>query len=158
LYCLNIYPMRYLSIFLLIVLCSFKAVTTDDTPKANQICGKWMSAKKDIIVEVYPYKNTFKARIVWFNGGVTKEKPMESITDIKNPDKNLRNRKVLGLPVVENLTYDPKSNSWEGGKIYEVQSGKYWNAAATLENNNLLKVKGYWHVKMLGKTLTFTRV
>lgn len=150
--------MRLLSILILVVLCSFRSVPVDEMSDANRICGKWESSGKDLVVEVYPYKNTFRAKMIRFTGGVTKDKPMESITDKKNPDPALRNRKVLGLDVVEGLTYNSKTKSWEGGRIYEVQSGKYWSAAATLDGDNTLKVKGYWKVKLLGKTMTFHRI
>ncbi len=150
--------MRYVFILLLTVLCSFKTINPDEAAKANLICGKWQSSEKNLTVEVYPYKNTFKAKIIWFSGGVSKTKPMETITDIKNPNSALRNRKVLGLNVVENLKYNASSNSWEGGKIYEVQSGKYWSAAAGIDKTGLLKVKGYWKIKFLGKTMTFNRI
>lgn len=150
--------MRYVCILLLTALCSFKTIEPDNNAKASLICGKWQSTERNLIVEVYPYKNTYKAKMVYFTGGVTKAKPMESITDKKNPNPALRNRKVLGLDVVENLTYNPGSNSWEGGRIYEVQSGKYWNAAASIDKSGLLKVKGYWKVKLLGKTMTFKRI
>jgi uncharacterized protein (DUF2147 family) len=156
--------MRYLYTLLLIILCSFTSVIAGNSPdddiniNANRICGKWQSSESNLIVEVYPYKNTFKAKMVYFTGGVTKAKPMETITDVKNPDPALRSRKVLGLDVVENLTYNAGSNTWEGGKIYEVQSGKYWSAAATIDKTGLLKVKGYWKVKLLGKTMTFKRI
>ncbi|MFD0792898.1 DUF2147 domain-containing protein [Mucilaginibacter litoreus] len=152
--------MRYLYILLFTLVCTFKNTDPDEAfaTRANRICGKWQSTEKNLVVEVYPYKNTFKAKIVWFSGGVTPDKPMESITDKKNPDPALRNRKVLGLDVVENLKYSPRSNSWEGGKIYEVQSGKYWNAAAALDNSGDLKVKGYWKLKLFGKTMNFKRI
>jgi uncharacterized protein (DUF2147 family) len=152
--------MRYLYFLFIAILLSTNTVKADELPDANAsvICGKWMSATKDLIVEIYPYKNTFRAKIVWFNGGVSKAKPMETITDINNPDATLRTRKVLGLNVVEGIVYKAKSKTWEGGKIYEVQSGKYWDAAAQIDKSGTLKVKGYWHIKLLGKTLTFTRV
>ncbi|MBB3967844.1 DUF2147 domain-containing protein [Mucilaginibacter phyllosphaerae] len=149
--------MRYLCFCVLFVFSFFKNTGPADTP-ANRICGKWESAEKNLTVEVYPYNNTFKAKIIRFTGGVSKTKPMETITDIKNPDKALRDRKVLGLNVVEGLTYNSGSDTWENGKIYEVQSGKYWNVAASLTKDGLLKVKGYWHIKLLGKTMTFKRV
>jgi uncharacterized protein (DUF2147 family) len=150
--------MRNLFIVIVTLLSSFTTINPNETVKADRICGKWASTEKDLVVEVYPYKGTYKAKIVWFSGGVTDAKPMETITDIKNPNLSLRNRKVLGLDVVENLTYNAGSNTWEGGKIYEVQSGKYWSAAATIDKTGLLKVKGYWKVKLLGKTMTFKRI
>jgi uncharacterized protein (DUF2147 family) len=150
--------MRYLFVLLVPFFCSVTTIDGGSITKANRVCGKWQSADKDLVVEVYTEKNTFKAKIIWFSGGVSKTKPMETITDVKNPDPSLRSRKVLGLNVVENLKYDAASNSWEGGKIYEVQSGKYWNAAAYIESTGMLKVKGYWKIKLLGKTMTFKRI
>jgi uncharacterized protein (DUF2147 family) len=156
--------MRYIYILIIFLACSFTTVKAGKSPdadiktKANRVCGKWESTEKNLRVEVYPYKGTYKAKIIWFSGGVTKAKPMETITDVKNPNPALRNRKVLGLDVVENLVYDPKSDSWESGRIYEVQSGKYWSAAGYLDKSGMLKVKGYWKMKLFGKTMTFKRV
>ncbi|RYU91166.1 DUF2147 domain-containing protein [Mucilaginibacter terrigena] len=150
--------MRYLFILAITLLSAFTTINPDEAVKANTICGKWQSSEKNLTVEVYPYKNTFKAKIIWFSGGVSKAKPMETITDIKNPNPALRSRKVLGLDVVQDLKYNAGSNSWESGKIYEVQSGKYWSAAAYIDKTGLLKVKGYWKVKLIGKTMTFKRI
>ena len=152
--------MRYIALLIISALLSYTAVKADDlpNPKASIICGKWISSTKDLIVEIYPYQNTFRAKIVWFSGGVTKAKPMETMLDTKNPNPNLRNRRVIGLNVVEGIVYNARSKTWENGKIYEVQSGKTWDAAAHLDKDGTLKVKGYWHVKLLGKTLTFKRV
>lgn len=151
--------MRLLSIILLSLTSLFKPAHRPDTDiPANRICGKWESSEKNLVVEVYPYKNTFRAKMIRFTGGVSNARQMESITDKKNPDPALRSRKVLGIDVVEGLVYKAESNSWENGHIYEIQSGKTWNAAAYLENENTLKVKGYWKVKLLGKTMTFHRL
>jgi uncharacterized protein (DUF2147 family) len=147
--------MRYFSILLLLVFCWLN-VDSQSNDKADAICGKWMSAEKNLAVEVYRNQGTYKAKIIYFTGGVTKDNSMETITDTKNPNPALRNRKVLGLNVLEGLTFN--GSSWENGTIYEVQSGKYWSAAAHLDNDGLLKVKGYWHVKLLGKTMTFRRM
>ena len=155
--------MRYIYILIIFLTCSLTIAKARISPvakvnaRANRACGKWASTEKNLIVEVYPYKGTYKAKTIWFSGGVTKTKPMETITDVKNPNPALRNRKVLGLDVVENLVYDPKSDSWESGRIYEVQSEKYWNAAGYLDKSGMLKVKGYWKMKLFGKTMTFKR-
>ncbi|TWR25778.1 DUF2147 domain-containing protein [Mucilaginibacter pallidiroseus] len=150
--------MKYLFSFFAALILTATNIKADDNASGDAIIGKWMASTKDLTVEVYPYKNTYRAKIVWFSGGVSKDKPMETIVDKNNPNPSLRTRKVLGLDVVENITYKPKSKTYEGGKIYEVQSGKSWDAYAYIENTGQLKVKGYWHVKFLGRTLTFNRV
>ena len=123
---------------------------------AEQICGKWESSEKNLIVQVYKEDNKFQAKIIWFvnTGG----KSLDTWTDVNNPDESLRSRKILGMSVLNNLCYKSCTNSWEDGMIYDAQHGRDWNASAYIDKNGLLKVKGYWHFKFIGKTLTFTRV
>ena len=122
----------------------------------NLICGKWMSADKNLEVEVYRDHDAFKAKIIWFKDD--ESKPMDAWTDKHNPDPALRSRKILGMNVVRDMVYRPKSNSWEGGKIYDAKSGNEWDAAGKITEQGDLKVIGYWHFKFIGKTILFHRV
>jgi uncharacterized protein (DUF2147 family) len=123
---------------------------------AEQICGKWESSEKNLIVQVYCEDSKFKAKIIWFvnTGG----KSFDNWTDVNNPDQSLRSRKILGMSVLNDLCYKSCSNSWEDGTIYDAQHGRDWNASAYIDKNGLLKVKGYWHFKFIGKTMTFNRI
>ncbi|TFF35373.1 DUF2147 domain-containing protein [Mucilaginibacter psychrotolerans] len=123
----------------------------------EQICGKWQNQEKNLIVQVFKEDSQFKAKIVWFNNGAG-DKAMESWTDKHNPDPALRNRKLLGMNVLEKLVYKPETNSWEDGMIYDAQAGKHWNSSAYINNEGALKVKGYWHFKFIGRTMTFNRI
>lgn len=124
---------------------------------AEKVCGKWQLNGEKLIVQVYKEGNEFKAKIVWFDDhDDTKE--MDYWTDEKNPDPALRNRKLLGMNVLEKLTYSPETNSWEDGMIYDAKHGRHWNSSAYIDNTGMLKVKGYWHYKFIGKTLTFKRI
>jgi len=125
-------------------------------PESDRICGKWISTEKNLIVQVYKENDQFRAKIVWFHDDPSK--PMEEWRDKHNPDPALRNRKIVGLEVLSGLKYDVESRSWEGGKIYDAQHGKQWDAAGYIDKDGLLKVKGYWHFKILGRTMTFKRV
>jgi uncharacterized protein (DUF2147 family) len=125
---------------------------------ADRICGKWKSEKKNCIVQVYREGDSFRAKLVWFDDSDDSAKPMETRVDYKNPDKDLRTRKLIGMNVLENLEYKPKTNSWENGIIYDAQTGKKWNAAAYLTPDGALKVAGYWHFKFIGRTMTFYRM
>jgi uncharacterized protein (DUF2147 family) len=128
------------------------------TDPGDRICGKWRSEKKNCIVQVYRDGNDFKAKLIWFDDTDDKTKRMEDRVDYKNPDKALRTRKLIGMNVLEQLEYQPKTDSWENGMIYDAQSGKKWNSSAYLTSDGLLKVNGYWHFKFIGRTMTFHRV
>jgi uncharacterized protein (DUF2147 family) len=125
-------------------------------PGGDQICGKWISSDKNLIVEVYKTGDHFKAKIVWFDDDPSK--PMGEWCDKNNPNPALRTRKILGMDVLSDLKYDAGSKSWEDGMIYDAKHGKEWNASAHIDKDGLLKVKGYWHFKLFGRTMTFKRV
>jgi uncharacterized protein (DUF2147 family) len=145
--------LKYVAIILLL----FPALSLDaDTvPKSDIICGKWLAAEKNLIVEVYKSGGMFKGKIVWFAD--EPGEPMAGWTDKHNPDPKLRDRKILGLDVLRDLKYDAGDNSWEDGLIYDAKHGKEWNAAVYIDKNGVMKVKGYWHLKIFGRTMVFTR-
>ena len=124
----------------------------------DQVIGTWMSAEKNLVVQVYRDGDDFKAKVVWFDDSDNPAKPMDIRVDDSNPDKNLRTRKILGMQVLRNLAYDPSSHSWENGMIYDAKNGREWNAAAAIDNKGMLRVTGYWHFKFIGKTMKFNRI
>jgi uncharacterized protein (DUF2147 family) len=127
------------------------------SPSPEQICGKWASTEKNLIIEVYRENNTYKARIIWFNSGGD-AKMMYRTVDDQNPDKLLRSRKVLGMSILKDLSYYPDKNTWEDGIVYDAKHGREWNASAYINKKGLLEVRGYWHFKCIGRTLTFKKV
>jgi uncharacterized protein (DUF2147 family) len=124
----------------------------------DAILGKWESVEKNLIVEVYKQEGTFKAKVVWFYDENDTITPIEERLDTENPNKSLRDRKILGLQVLSGLVYNAKQKRWVNGKIYDSSSGRTWSATVWLTDANTLNVRGYYLVRWLGKTLTFTRV
>ncbi len=125
-------------------------------PPAQQICGKWASTEKNLIIEVYREDNNFKARIIWFRE--TRPNGLYTLLDDQNPDRSLRTRKILGMSILKNLNYNPGNSCWEDGLVYDAKHGREWNASASICKNGQLEVRGYWHFKWIGKTLTFKKV
>ncbi|RYY25977.1 MAG: DUF2147 domain-containing protein [Sphingobacteriaceae bacterium] len=123
----------------------------------DKILGKWMSVEKNVMVNVYKNGGKYAAKLIWFDDSDDKLRPMNTRVDYKNPDKSLQNRKLIGMEVVDNLSYNPKTSSWENGEIYDAKNGRTWSSAATITSEDLLKVTGYWHFKFLGKSMVFKR-
>ena len=122
----------------------------------DRICGKWESVEKNIIIQVYMAGDDFKAKIIWYND--TEGKPMDYWTDRRNPNPALRSRKILGMEVLSGLQYDPDNKSWENGMVYDSKHGHEWNASANIDKNGQLRVRGYWHFKFIGRTMTFYKL
>jgi len=148
---------HFLCSFLAIMLYSGTNHYTTTMAAADRVCGKWELDQKNLVIQVYKEGAEYKAKIVWFDDhDDTRE--LDHWTDNLNPDPTLRNRKILGMNVLENLSYNPTSNTWENGMIYDAKHGRQWNSSAYIDKDGLLKVKGYWHFKFIGRTLTFKRI
>ena len=78
--------------------------------------------------------------------------------DTRNANQTLRKRKILGMEVLRNLKFNPSSGRWEGGIIYDANSGREWSSVVYFNNDGLLEVKGYWKFEFLCRTIVFKKV
>ncbi len=76
--------------------------------------------------------------------------------DRNNPDPELRHRPMLGLTFLEDFRY-AGDDSWEGGRIYNPENGKFYRAKITLADQNRLMLRGYLGISLLGRTETWVR-
>lgn len=124
------------------------------TPVAAQdITGYWLTAQKATIVQFYKSGDKFNGKGVWSK---QKDKNGRPLKDVNNPDKTKRNRNIEGIDLIWDLTYNPKTDTYEGGKIYQPNTGKTFNCKVKLDKNkNVMQVTG--GVGFISKTLTWTR-
>lgn len=141
----------FVTVALLGILCN--SLSAQNDPDA--ILGKWVTDAGNCLVEVYKQDAEYRAKVLWFDD-MGKE-PMNECLDEKNPDKSLRSRKIIGMEVLRDLTFNASHNEWVNGVIYDATCGKEWDSVAWLTKDNLLKVKGYWLFRWLSKTNTFKR-
>ncbi|MBK0382508.1 DUF2147 domain-containing protein [Pedobacter sp. SD-b] len=124
----------------------------------DAIVGKWMSTEKNVEVEVYKVNDEFRAKVVWFDDTDDLSRPMETRKDLNNPDKKLRDHKILGMNVLKNLRFNPENDRWENGIIYDANSGRHFSSVVYFNDDGLLEVKGYWKFEFLCQTVAFRRV
>jgi uncharacterized protein (DUF2147 family) len=150
--------MRTILIFSSFLLLCFTIANpkAQGVPSKEIICGKWESTAKNLRIQIYLDHNQYRAMLIWFSN--TDGKPMNYWKDINNPDPKLRKRKLLGMSILSGLTYNPESDSWENGMVYDSKHGREWNAAAYIGKKGQLHVRGYWHFKFIGKTMNFIRI
>lgn len=142
-------------IFLPLVMIALAAAAQGN---ADNIIGKWMSAEKNLEVEVFKIANEYRAKVIWFDDSDDKGSPMAVRCDVKNPDKALRTRKIIGMEVMHGLVYNATDMEWQDGRIYDSSSGKDWNAKAWLTHDGGLKVRGFWHFEFLGQNISFKKI
>jgi uncharacterized protein (DUF2147 family) len=145
-----------ISFLLLNIIKNDKPSEKINSTYADKIIGTWLSADKDLKVEIFNRNGHYFGKVVWFACLQTTPN-MDDFKDTENPDPKLRTRKWLGMEVVENLTYN-KESSWENGTIYDPNSGRKYSSVVRLKDNNTLVVRGYWGIELFGKSLDFKRV
>lgn len=70
----------------------------------------------------------------------------------------LKNRKLLDTMNLTDFKVDPQDPThWTDGKIYSPREGETYSCELTLIEANILEVRGYIGLPILGKTQTWTR-
>ncbi len=130
--------------------------------KADRVVGYYLTyddetGKEKSQIKVYKAANgKYVGEIVWLKE--PKEANGTDKLDKNNPDDKLKKRKVIGLLILKDFTYDAAADEWSGGTIYNPSSGKTYNSYMKLEGNKM-NVRGYIGKSWmgLGKTATWTR-
>jgi len=105
----------------LVLLVLFFAITSfDHDSPANRLLGVWESAEKNLHIEMFEEDGHYAGRMVWFLC-TSKQSMMGSYCDTENPDPRLTGRPLIGLRVVEKISYYG-NNTWGSGKIYDPNS------------------------------------
>lgn len=84
---------------------------------------------------------TYSCQIIWVKNSVNPATG-EKYTDIKNPDKSLRNTPCDQIVIFRGLKYNAEKKRWENGKIYDPTRGLKANATASFEPDGRLKLRG----------------
>ncbi len=117
--------------------------------------GRWMVEKKDAIVEIEVRGDEYVGTIVWAKDrdGIRGDERL----DVKNPEPELRDRKVLGSDILTGLPTTPADDGWYGkGRVYNPKTGKTYPVKLRLESADVLRLRVGG--KIVGQTTRWTRV
>lgn len=99
-------------------------------PPADPV-GEWRVAKGVAIIRVVNCDGQYWGVVAWEQSpGI----------DDKNPDRTVRNRPTLGMPILLGMTQSG-SNEWSG-QIYNSEDGRTYTAKISLANPDTLQVQG----------------
>jgi len=156
--------MRKTAALVAILLLSMGGVVIADD--GDTILGVWATDPEgengQAHVEITKVDGQYVGKIIWLevpvyppddDGGMAGQKKV----DRENPDPALRNRPILGLDMLEGFIY-AGDNLWKKGTIYDPESGKTYKSKMKLDENGVLKVRGYVGLSMIGRTTEWTRV
>ena len=155
--------MRPIGVMLVLGLLAVGAAAAQsEEPAAAQspaptIEGLWLDEKGEGRIEVAPCGEHLCGTIVWLlepfddDGRETR--------DTENADPALRERKVLGLRVLEGVNPKPdKKGYWRGGRIYDPDNGKTYRCTLSLDEQGNMKLRGFIGISLIGRNSFWTRV
>jgi len=111
-------------------------VTAAPLLAAQPVEGKWMTAEGDAVITIGDCGERLCGRITKFL--VTPPQGADQ-RDVNNRNPKLRNRKLLGMPVLTGFIED--GDEWRG-EIYDPKSGKTYRSIIRRKNSATLEVKG----------------
>jgi uncharacterized protein (DUF2147 family) len=128
------------------------AATPDPTAEGN-----WLTEKKSGIVQVFPCwagGDELCGKLVWFRIGPGDPNP--GGLDLHNPDPARRDQPLCGLMFMYGFkSADP--NNWEGGTVYDPESGNTYHATMKLQPDGALRLHGYIGISLIGASEVWTR-
>jgi uncharacterized protein (DUF2147 family) len=117
--------------------------------------GVWMHQNQRIQVEIMPCGEQLCGKIVWFKNPTDVDgQPRD---DEHNPRTALRSRPLMGMTVLQGMRRAGE-NDWVGGKIYNPDDGKTYDANLSVQQDGSLRIRAYVATTVLGKTEIWKRV
>jgi uncharacterized protein (DUF2147 family) len=128
----------------------------------DAIIGIWATDKAEAHVEIWHDENGYNGRLTWLKEPFYAENDPEGMAgqpkvDRENPDPALRERRIVGLRIMEGFRYAGRGR-WRDGTIYDPENGQTYRCMMWLTRDGTLKVRGYIGISLLGRTTEWTPV
>ena len=140
--------LAYRTIGLLIVGMGVTPLAAMGDALPGDIVGVWDTGD-GAHVEVYERDGKYHGKFVRFD-----DESLAAGLDAKNPDPALRDRLLVGTDFILNFEFVGKK--WKNGRIYNPENGKQYKADLELQDG-VLKVRGWIGIRLLGRTVEWTR-
>jgi uncharacterized protein (DUF2147 family) len=119
----------------------------------DNITGQWLTAEDESVVEIYKCEDTLCLKIVWLKEPFRDDGTQK--VDENNPDTEKRTNGIIGMRIGSGFEYQG-DKLWEGGNIYDPNSGKTYSCKIKLKGDEL-NVRGFIGVSLFGRTEMWKR-
>jgi len=121
--------------------------------QADKIVGIWVPAKGTSQVRIFKATNgKYYGKVEWLKEDKDK-------LDVNNPEEAQRSKKIWGLMILKDFTYNSEKNRWEGGTVYDPDNGKTYDSYVWFDgDDNTMTLKGYvLGMKFIGRAEDWVR-
>lgn len=133
----------------------FALAGAQNTAEGDKILGIWQTGSGKGRIQITRYgENKYGGKLIWLRE--PNDENGNPKLDFKNPDPAKRKNTKIGLNNLLGFTYEGESK-YENGTIYDPENGKTYKCVMTLAGD-VLHVRGYIGITMIGRTDTWTRV
>jgi len=115
--------------------------------------GRWLTQEGDGWITIQLVGDSLEGSVA---GSPDPKQREEREFDDRNPDPNLRSRRLEGLTIMTGLEYDG-DGQWSGGTVYDPNSGKTYKCTVKQLDANTLKIRGFIGISLFGRSETWTR-
>jgi len=122
----------------------------------EDLLGIWLNEDEDAHIEIYKENDLYNGKIIWLKFPIDDETGKPKL-DKHNPNPELQKRPSLGIKLLTDFEWDG-DNEWDEGDIYDPKSGKTYSCYIVMKEYDLLKIRGYIGISLIGKTTYWTRV
>jgi uncharacterized protein (DUF2147 family) len=117
--------------------------------------GVWMPEDEESMVEFYDCGDAMCARVVWMLEN--RDEDGEILTDVYNPDPDLRSVPILGLEVMTDITPTDEDKVWQG-RVYNPKDGRTYDFWLTVKSEEQITIQGCGLYNLVCQTHTWNRV
>jgi uncharacterized protein (DUF2147 family) len=149
----------------LFLVAALAVLASTASAQDSKVLGTWLTASGVAQVRIGPCSDAASGPICGFVVGLINPKgpdgkvvAPEVATDYRNADPKLRDRKVIGIPLIWGFKKTSDPNAFESGQIYNGENGKIYSANISIEPDGRLRLRGYSGSPMFGETQYWTRV
>ncbi len=127
--------------------------------RGDGIIGFWSTQNRNTRFQIYKCGSLYCGKISYMREPDHSANNREGLAgqpkrDVHNPDPLLRDRTLLGLPLLERFRYEGH-NLWDGGTIYDPDDGHKYSCKIWLDGKRYLKLRGYMGISLFGRTETW---
>ncbi|TVP60586.1 MAG: DUF2147 domain-containing protein [Gemmatimonadales bacterium] len=119
---------------------------------AQDPTGLWLTAAETAVIEIDRCDDELCGWIYWLEEGGMRY-------DEENPDEELRDRPLCGLPILYDFTQNPnRETEWRDGRVYAADDGNTYSGRIRVQSTDELELRGYRGIALFGRSETWTRV
>lgn len=123
--------------------------------QAQDVVGNWKTFDDETgeaksIVQIYEQGGKMYGKVIEILNPAKRDAKCQNC---KGSDKD---KPIIGLVIIKGLSKD--GNEWNGGQILDPNKGKLYKCSMSLEGKDVLKVRGYVGISLLGRTQTWKKV